>query len=134
MTTLRGIGLCLSAGMSLFSGLAEAAPGTLIGDRWPLLGFTRQGDCELAITSSGRAMQLRARGLIPGEALHLRLTSGDMVPIERNLHASTDGTVLQYYLPFRLNRDGGIVAVTLDSARCQLTAAAPWTRGLVTIP
>ena len=57
MTTLRGIGLCLSAGMSLFSGLAEAAPGTLIGDRWPLLGFTRQGDCELAITSSeiGRA-------------------------------------------------------------------------------
>lgn len=134
MTTLRGIGLCLSAGMSLFSGLAEAAPGTLIGDRWPLLGFTRQGDCELAITSSGRALQLRARGLIPGEALRLRLTNGDMMPIERNLHASADGTVLQYYLPFRLNRDGGMVAVTIDGARCQLTATAPWTRGLVTIP
>ena len=134
MITLRRIGLCLGAGLTLFSSLAVAAPATLIGDRWPLLGFARQGDCELAISSSGRAMQLRARGLIPGEALHLRLTNGDMAPIERNFHASADGTVLQYYLPFRLNRDGGNVAVTIAASRCQLAASALWTRGLATIP
>ena len=123
------------AGMAAALALCSGAPASAaVGDHWPLLGFTRQGDCELAITSSGRALQLRARGLIPGEALHLRLANGDMVPIERNLHASTDGTVLQYYLPFRLNRDGGVVVVTIDTSRCQLTATAPWTRGLVTIP
>lgn len=121
-------------GMVAALAMSGAGPtGAAVGDRWPLLGFARQGDCELAITSSGRALQLRARGLIPGEALQLRLTNGDMVPIDRRLHAGTDGTMLQYYLPFRFNRDGGIVAVTIDASRCQLTASAPWRRGLVTI-
>ncbi len=105
-----------------------------LGDQWPLLGFDRAGDCKLAITSSGRTLQLRARGLIPGEALRLRLSNGDMVPIERDLHADAAGGALQYYLPFRLNRDGGEVVVTLDASRCRLSASAPWTRNLVTIP
>ena len=105
-----------------------------VSDNWPLLGFARAGDCKLAITSSGRAMQWRASGLIPGEALRLRLTNGDMVPIERILYAKADGTAAQFYLPFRFNRDGGNVTVMIDASRCQLTATAPWTRGLVTIP
>ena len=125
----------ISAGIAavlLIAGAAQASAS--LGDQWPLLGFARAGDCELAITSSGRAMQLRARGLIPGEALRLRLTNGDMVPIERDLHADAAGGAAQYYLPFRLNRDGGEVVVTIDASRCRLTAAAPWTRNLVTIP
>ena len=48
-----------------------------VGDRWPLLGFASQSDCRLAIASSGRAMQIRAVGLIPGETLRLVIANGD---------------------------------------------------------
>lgn len=105
-----------------------------VGDRWPLLGFASQSDCRLAIASSGRAMQLRATGLIPGETLRLVIASGDMKPIALSPRASNDGTLKRYYFPFRLNRDGGLVDVTVAGARCTLTASAPWTRNLVTIP
>ena len=52
----------ISAGVAaalLVAGAAQASAS--LGDQWPLLGCARAGDCELAITSSGRAMQLRAR-------------------------------------------------------------------------
>lgn len=105
-----------------------------VGDRWPLLGFASQSDCRLAIASSGRAMQIRAVGLIPGETLRLVIANGDMKPIALSPRASDDGKLLRYYFPFRLNRDAGLVDVTLAGARCTLTASAPWTRNLTTIP
>ena len=105
-----------------------------VGDRWPLLGFASQSECRLAIASSGRAMQLRATGLIPGETLRLVIANGDMKPIVLAPRASDDGVLKRYYFPFRLNRDGGLVDVTVAGARCTLTASAPWTRNLTTIP
>ncbi|MEQ1499299.1 MAG: hypothetical protein ABL914_11620 [Novosphingobium sp.] len=105
-----------------------------VGDRWPLLAFASDDACDLAMTSSGRAMQIRARGLIPGETLRFTLTNGDMRPIQLALRAGNDGTLLRYYFPFRLNHDGGVVAVELEAARCSLRVSGPWTRNLQTIP
>ncbi|WP_309622795.1 hypothetical protein [Novosphingobium sp.] len=105
-----------------------------VGDRWPLLGFAGHSDCRLAIASSGRAMQIRATGLIPGETLRLVIANGDMKPIALSPRAGDDGALMRYYFPFRLNRDGGLVDVTVAGARCTLTASAPWTRNLATIP
>ncbi|MGB7655810.1 MAG: hypothetical protein WBL74_10055 [Novosphingobium sp.] len=112
----------------------SAAARAEVGDRWPLLAFASDDDCQLAITSSGRAMQIRAAGLIPGETLRFTIANGDMKPIQQSLRASDNGALVRYYLPFRLNRDGGLVDVTVAGARCTLDASAPWTRNLATIP
>ena len=105
-----------------------------VGDRWPLLAFASDDECQLAISSSGRAMQIRAAGLIPGETVRFTIINGDMKPIRQSLRAGDNGALLRYYLPFRLNRDGGMVDVSIDGARCTLGASAPWTRNLSTIP
>ena len=119
---------------ALLLGMLSASVHAEVGDRWPLLAFASDDDCQLAISSSGRAMQIRAAGLIPGETLRFTIINGDMKPIRLSLRASNNGALLRYYLPFRLNRDGGMVDVTVAGARCTLGASAPWTRNLVTIP
>ena len=125
----------LLTGIVLALALPSALPAqTQLSDRWPLLSFARDGACELTITGTSRALQLRASGLIPGEALRIALTNGDMQPVQFAAFADRYGQLQRYYFPFRLNRDGGSVAVTLGAARCALAAAAPWTRGVHTIP
>lgn len=104
-----------------------------IGDRWPVLARDRSGDCELTIASTGKAMQLRARGLIPGEELRFFITNGDMKPIALSAFADSSGGLLRYYLPFRFNRDGGTVRVAIAAARCNLFSAVNWDRELHTI-
>ena len=134
MSPIRtSIAVLLAAALT---GTAHAAPveRLLIGDRWPLLAFAEDRGCELAITSSGKTMQVRAGGLIPGEAVRFQLTNGDMVPLEYTLYADERGDLVRYYVPFRFHRDGGEVEVDLSAARCNLAATAPWTRALSTIP
>lgn len=115
--------------------LALATPAIAeVGDRWPLLAFASDQDCELAITSSGRAMQIRTSGLIPGETIRFHLTNGDMKSVDFTTRAGSDGTLLRYYFPFRFNRDGGTVEVRIEAARCSLAASAPWTHNVITIP
>lgn len=124
----------LAAALTLMPLAASAsADRTSIGDSWPLLAIDRAGDCELTIASAGHAMQLRARGLIPGEALRFVLTNGDMKPIALTAFADNNGGLMRYYLPFRFNRDGGTVRVMIAAARCNLTSAAGWNRDLHTI-
>lgn len=113
---------------------AVTKAGAEVGDRWPLLAFAKDADCQLSITSSGRAMQITAAGLIPGEAVRLGIANGDMVPIRLALRASNDGTLTRYYFPFRLNQPGGQVDVSIAAARCSVAASAPWTRNLAVIP
>ena len=112
----------------------SAAAHAEVGDRWPLLAFASDDDCQLAISSSGRAMQIRAAGFIPSETLRFTIINGDMKPIRQSLRAGDNGALLRYYLPFRLNRDGGMVDISIEGARCTLGASAPWTRNLSTIP
>ena len=124
----------LAAALTLMSLAASAnADRASIGDSWPLLATDRAGECELTITSAGHAMQLRARGLIPGEALRFVLTNGDMKPIALTAFADNSGELMRYYLPFRFTRDGGTVQVSIAAARCNLTSAAKWNRDLHTI-
>ena len=120
----------------VFASLAAPASAAraMIGDNWPLLGLDQDGGCALTITSAGRAMQLRASGLIPGEAYRFVLTNGDMKPVAFTAYADNRGGLLQYYLPFRFNRDGGTVRVRIAAARCTLSAAADWDREVLTIP
>ena len=120
----------------LLAALAAPAPAAQaeVGDRWPLLAFAKDADCQLSITSSGRALQITAAGLIPGEAVRLGINNGDMVPIRLTVRASNDGMLTRYYFPFRLNQPGGQVDVSIAAARCSVAASAPWTRNLAVIP
>ena len=123
------------AALLAFAALATStnAPAASIGDSWPLIAAGRAGDCALTIASAGRTMQLRASGLIPGEAVRFVLTNGDMKPIAYTAFADPDGGLLRYYLPFRFGRAGGTVQVSIAAARCTLAGAAQWNRELVTI-
>ena len=127
-TTLTALPLVWAA----MSGAAQAEQ-TSIGDHWPVLASDKSGDCELTIASAGKAMQLRARGLIPGEALRFALTNGDMKPIVLTAFADSSGGLMRYYLPFRFNRDGGTVRVGIAAARCNLFSDANWDRELHTM-
>ena len=124
------LAVTIACAASAASGGVQAAS---IGDSWPLLAASRAGDCALTIASGGHAMQLRASGLIPGEAVRFVLTNGDMKPIAYTAYADNNGGLMRYYLPFRFSRDGGTVQVSIAAARCTVTSAAAWNRELATI-
>lgn len=105
-------------------GIAQAS----IQSSWPLLAFDSANDCELSIIGNGKFFELRAEGMIPGEALHFTLTNGDMKPIDWQVYASGTGRWSKLYLPFRFGRDGGTVTARIEAARCDLSASVPWTR------
>ncbi len=114
-------------------GLGSSAASASLSDRWPLLAFDRVAGCELQLSGNGRIVEIRASGLIPGEALGFTLTNGDMTPISWQVYADGSGRWQKFYLPFRFNRDGGTVQASITAARCSLSAALPWTRGVRTI-
>lgn len=120
----------LAASLSL---AVVAAPASASLERSELLGYDRSDGCELSIASAGKAMMLNARGLIPGEVYRFALTNGDMKPIVFAGFADSRGGLIQYYIPFRLNRDGGTVRVSIAAARCSLAAQADWDRSIITI-
>lgn len=117
--------------MLAVAGIAAPASADIQGSR--LLDLDRSDGCELSVVSAGKAMLLRASGLIPGEVYRFTLTNGDMKPVMFTAYADGRGGLVQYYLPFRLNRDGGTVRVSIAAARCSLAAQADWDRGVVTI-
>lgn len=120
----------LAASLSL---AVVAAPASASLERSELLSYDRSDGCELSIASAGKAMMLNARGLIPGEVYRFALTNGDMKPIVFAGFADSRGVLIQYYIPFRLNRDGGTVRVSIAAARCSLAAQADWDRSIITI-
>ena len=73
---------------------AYAAPGDA-----RMLDLDRSGGCELSIASAGKAMLLRASGLIPGETYRFTLTNGDMKPVAFSAYADSQGGLIQYYIP-----------------------------------
>ena len=111
---------------------SSAASATL-AERFPLLAFDRVAGCELQLAGNGRIVEIRASGMIPGEALAFTLTNGDMKPIEWQVFADGAGRWQKTYLPFRFGRDGGTVQASISAARCSLSASLPWIRGVRTI-
>ena len=125
---------------TIIARLAAAATGLALATASPAQNAPRlvldrawSDGCELAIVSQGKAMLLRASGLIPGEVYRFVLTNGDMEPVIFSGYADGRGGLVQYYIPFRFNRDGGTVRVSIAAARCALAAQADWDRSVVTI-
>jgi hypothetical protein len=113
--------------------LGSSAASATLADRFPLLAFDRTAGCELELAGNGRIVEIRASGMIPGEALAFTLTNGDMQPIVWQVFADGSGRWQKLYLPFRFNREGGTVQASITAARCSLSASLPWTRGVRTI-
>ncbi|MBN8501628.1 MAG: hypothetical protein J0M19_10810 [Sphingomonadales bacterium] len=121
--------IALIAVVACTAGSASAT----IQSGWPLLAFDRSSGCELEIAGNGRFIEIRASGLIPGEALQFTLRNGDMKPIAWQVYAAPSGAWRHVYIPFRFNRDGGTVAVHIAASRCSLMASVPWSRQFRTI-
>ncbi len=108
--------------------LVAANPGEAI-----LLNRDRVHGCTLSLADAGKALLIEASGLIPGESYRFTLTNGDMTPVDFAGYADGDGNFIQYYVPFRFNRAGGLVQVRVSAANCTLDVAAPWTRSVPVI-
>lgn len=119
---------------AVFALAATPVAARSITDAWPLLGYDRDGDCELAITGNGKTIQIEAAGLLPGERARFRLANADMKPIDWRVLANRNGDWLQVYIPFLWDNSGGTVSVVLEGSTCSLAASVPWERGIRVIP
>lgn len=133
MSIFRPVPLGAAAALAVVLAASPAASRT-ITDGWPLLAFDRDQGCELAIVSSGKTMQITARGLLPGERVRLHIDNAGMKPIDWRVLASRDGAWSQIYVPFLWHRSGGTVSVRLEGSTCSLSASAPWSREFRVIP
>jgi hypothetical protein len=119
----------------------------MLGDRWPLVGFDRDADCELALRSNPIAIRMEASGLIPGETLRIVIRNGAMKPLRATLLANRDGRISEYYAPLKSAygsrrfgapltsaAESGEVVIEIAAARCTLRASSPWTTVRQTIP
>ncbi len=98
-----------------------------------LLDRDRSHGCSLTVADAGKALLIEASGLIPGESYRFTLTNGDMTPVDFAGYANGDGNFIQYYVPFRFNRAGGLVQVRVAAANCTMDVAAPWARSVPVI-
>ena len=108
--------------------LGAANPGQAI-----LLDRDRAHGCALTVAAAGKALLIEASGLIPGESYRFTLINGDMIPVDFAGYANGDGNFIQYYVPLRFGRAGGVVQVRVAAANCTLDVAAPWTRSVPVI-
>jgi hypothetical protein len=111
---------------------ATAAP---IGAAWPTVAAARDGDCALEVTGNGKFFLIAATGLGAGQEARYRLSNGDMKPIDWSIRASDGGRFARYYLPFRWGHageriEGGLVAVSVATPDCAVSATFPWKRGI----
>jgi len=84
--------------------------------------------CEAWALSNGKIFRISGGGLRPGEAVSFHLENDDMKPLDYRIVADGEGTWSKFYMPFRWNRAGGEVTVSMESASCSLTLSFPWTR------
>lgn len=133
------------AALLLVAAAATARP--MLGDRWPLVGFDRKANCELALRSNPIAIRMEASGLIPGETLNIIIRNGAMKPLRATLLASADGRFSEYYAPLKSAygsrrfgapmtsaEESGEVVIEIAAARCTLRASSPWSTVRQTIP
>ncbi len=124
----RTIQALVCAAAALGAPLAAATPGAPI-----VLDRAQSNGCGLVIADAGRAMLVRADGLIPGESYRFTLTDGDMKPVDFAGYANAGGSLIEYYNPFRFGHPGGVVEVQVAGSNCTVAVSAPWTRGVPVI-
>ena len=111
------------------AGTAAAAYDPIVLARgWYRADAFDDGACAGEVGTNGRFYVLSVSGLAPGERAFLTIANGDMRPIERAVRADGAGRWRDYYIPFRANRDGGDVAVTLASESCVVPLGFRWNR------
>ena len=106
---------------------AAAAAGP-IDSTWPEVARAEDGDCALSVTGNGRFYRIAASGLGADASGRFLLSNGDMKPLDWTIRATGNGGFARYYIPFRWNREGGDVLVSLQSARCTISTGFAWQR------
>ncbi len=124
-TPLR-LGL-LSAAIAL-SGPAVALDEIVAQRGWTQVDYAENGECRAEVRTNGQVYRIAGAGLAPGEAVGFHLINANVRPVDYRVVADADGAWRQFYVPFLWNRDGGTVAVDLQSASCSLALSFGWTR------
>ena len=125
--------LALAPILALSLGASSASAAGPVDSGWLEVARVEDGECALRVTSNGQFYRIAASGLGAGAAGRLFLSNGDMKPLDWTIRATGDGGFARYYLPFRWNREGGNVLVSVESARCSVTTGFAWQRAAVVV-
>ena len=123
---IRPLALLPLLALNLAASAATAAGPVDSG--WPEVARAEEGACALSVTGNGQFYRIAASGLGAGAPGRFFLSNGDMKPLEWTIRATGDGGFARYYLPFRWNRAGGDVLVSVESARCTISTGFAWQR------
>jgi len=113
--------------------LALAGPATALDEviverGWVQVDYQEQGECRAEVRTNGQFYRIAGAGLQPHEVVGLHLENEDIKPVENRIVANADGMWRKFYIPFLWHRDGGTVAVDLQSASCSLSLSFDWRR------
>jgi hypothetical protein len=101
---------------------------------WEQLAYDQDEECEAEVRSAnGKSFLLNAAGLEGNSTANIYIANGDMRPISKTVTTTANGQWAEYYIPFRPNRNGGDVQLSIDTADCSLSLGFSWQRGIVTI-
>lgn len=128
---IRALAIVPILALGLVAGAATAVEP--IDSGWTEVARSRDGDCRLSVTGNGQFYRIAATGLGANAPGRMVLANGDMNPLDWTVRAADDGGFARYYLPFRWHRTGGDVRVSVESARCNLTASIAWQRAKVLV-
>ncbi|MCT2558090.1 hypothetical protein N0B51_03760 [Tsuneonella sp. YG55] len=124
MRTLSAIALT-----ALVAGTAAAAYDPIVLSRgWERVDRFEGQECTGEVGTNGKFYVISASGFAPDERALLTITNGDMRPLERTVRIDSRGRWQDYYIPFRYNRAGGPVAVTIAGEDCVVPLAFTWRR------
>ncbi len=121
--------LALGVALVIASAPAAAWDEIVVERGWDTVAQTDDdADCKAVALGNGMVFRISGTGLRPGEAVSFHLENDDMRPLDYRIVADGSGSWSKFYMPFRWNRPGGQVTVSMDSASCSLTLSFPWTR------
>lgn len=108
---------------------APAYDPVVLAKGWYRVASDQADGCRAEVGTNGQFYVLSVVGLEPDESGRLRITNGDMKPIDRAIRADGNGGWQRYYIPFRPNRgEGGMVFAQVIAADCALALEFPWQR------
>lgn len=115
------------------AGAAHAYDPIVEARGWRQLAHDRNGTCEAEARGNGQVIYIYATGLGADAEGRYFLTNGDIVPIERDIQADSDGEWARYYMPYVPSQRGGTVNITISTRECSLGLAFDWRRGITVI-
>ena len=119
--------------IALFFAVTAATAVEPVDSGWPEVVRAEDGDCALSVTGNGRFYRIAAAGLGADASGRFLLSNGDMKPLDWTIRATGNGGFARYYIPFRWNREGGDVRISLQSERCDLNTTFAWQRAEVVV-